>query len=117
MLGNIFDLSGWYPGNHRISGNISSDYGASRDHRIVPDSHPRQNHGVGPDPHIFAKHNGGRKVVPAMFRNKIVIDRSQNHIVPNQRPVANGNASLILKAAPGIDKHVFPIFRFLPQSV
>lgn len=60
-----------------------------------------------PHPHIFAEHDG-RGIHPApLFWVKVVVERCNDDLVPDQAPVAQHDAALVLKTAARIDEHVF----------
>lgn len=103
---NVPDHLCRYAPYYYISRYIFGNYGTSCNYGVVSDGDPRENSGIGADPHVFADHNGGWEIVVAVCRVQVVVDSGEDYIVADEGVVPDGNTALILEPAAGVDEDV-----------
>ena len=104
-------------GHDRICRYIFGDHCACRDHGVFPDGDTGKDCGIGSDPHVLSNVNRGWKQIMPLLGGQAMVQGSQHHIVPDQRPVLNDDPALVLEPAPAVEKTPLPTVMFFPQSV
>ena len=92
--------------DHCIRRHIPDDDCSRRNDGTVSDGDSRQNRGMGTDPDILADGNRCRYHSGSVFRIQIMIECSENYIVPDEGSVSDADTSLFLKSAAEIDKDI-----------
>ena len=85
-------------------GDILGDYGTGGHDGALADGDTRQDGDIGTEPNLIADADGTELHVATAVRVLGMIDGAQGGIVAYQAVVANEDAALVLKLAPGIDE-------------
>lgn len=112
---NIFDESSGHSRNNGAGFHVPGNDGPCRNNGIFTYGYAGQHDRAGTNPDIFADDYGGGVVAVAFVRQKAMIDGGKHNPVPYQDAVADADASLILKAAAGIDENIFPYGNILSK--
>ena len=118
----VFHSDGFHhPGRNAcynyVGRHVFGDHRPRRHNGVLPNGHPGKDGGVGADPHPFFQVDGGKMVVTAVSRVLAVVDGGKFHLRTDQAAIFDGDASLVLKMAGTVDKHIFAQGDVFPQSV
>ena len=106
--------SGGHTAYNRIFRDVPGHHGPGRHNGAIPDGHTGQNGGIGSNPDIPANMNRFRNHGAAVVGRHGMVQRGQDHIVPDQGAVSDKNSALILKFAAHVDKDMFADVDILP---
>src|SRR5699024_7630338 len=91
--------------HHDCAGrHILGDHRRGRHHGVVTDGHPWQDGDVRAEPHVVAYPDGCRVHIGPAARVGVMVQRGENGIAPDQGVVADGDATLVLELAAGVDE-------------
>lgn len=104
FVSNLFDEFGWYTANDGSGGDIPGDDGTSRHDGALADGNAWQDGDIGSQPRFVPDADGMELHIASMVGVLGMIDGAERGIVAYQAIVANIDAALVLKLAPGIDE-------------
>ncbi len=104
---NRFDGLGGHTAHNGVGWNVFRHYCSGSDHRVLADSHSRQDGGIGANPHIALQHHSSGNRIASVFWGDTMIEGRDDDVVPNLAAVADDEPTLILKSTTGVDKHTF----------
>lgn len=93
--------------NYRVGRHIPGYHSSGSNHRIVAYRNALKYRCIRTYPHIAPQDYRSRISEAAIFGLKSMVERGKHHVVAYLTAVAKGYASMILKVAAGVDKHVF----------
>ena len=91
--------SGGNAADDRIVRHVFGNHRPCRDDGVVADGHALQYGGIRTDPDILAQHDRCRISMGTLCRRKTVIERCEDHIMPDLASVSYRNSAVILKMA------------------
>ena len=100
-----------------VCGDGLGDDGTRRNDAVVAYGHARKDGRMRSDPNIFPHRDGVRDHAGAVGGVEHMVKRCEHHLMPDERAVADGDPSLILKQHPELTKTRLPNVMFFPKSV